>query len=166
MFHLFLVYLLLNKTNLSFIIIVSCTIIFVRLIGLVGRVFANGRGDQGPISGRVIPKTKKKWYLMPPCLTVSIIRYVSRVMWSNPGIGVAPSLHLGVVAIEKGAFGSPLTTIANFTYLVFNKILSKAIVFSIKCVVSCCKQIFSGVFCKTNSFYFIWQDEEWIERSF
>ena len=28
-----------------------------------------------------------------------------------------PPLHLGVVAIEKGAFESPLTKIANFTYL-------------------------------------------------
>ena len=26
-------------------------------------------------------------------------------------------LHLGVVAIKKGAFGSPLTTVANFTLL-------------------------------------------------
>ena len=33
----------------------------------------------------------KKWYLMPPCLTLSIIRYGSRVKWSNPGRGVAPS---------------------------------------------------------------------------
>ena len=33
----------------------------------------------------------KKWYLMPPCLTLSIIRYVSRVKWSNPGKGGAPS---------------------------------------------------------------------------
>ena len=27
-----------------------------------------------------------------------------------------PFLHLGLVAIEKGTFGSPLTTTANFTY--------------------------------------------------
>ena len=27
----------------------------------------------------------KKWSLIPPCLTLSIIRYVSRVKWSNPG---------------------------------------------------------------------------------
>ena len=27
----------------------------------------------------------KKWYLMPPCLTLSIIKYRSRVKWSNPG---------------------------------------------------------------------------------
>ena len=33
----------------------------------------------------------KKWYLMPPCLTLSTIRYISRVKWSNPGKGVAPS---------------------------------------------------------------------------
>ena len=33
----------------------------------------------------------KKWYLMPPCLTLSIIRYVSRVKWSNPEKGVALS---------------------------------------------------------------------------
>ena len=30
-----------------------------------------------------------------------------------------PPLHLGVVAIEKGTFGSPLTKVANFTYLLF-----------------------------------------------
>ena len=27
----------------------------------------------------------KKWDLMPPCLTLSIIRYGSRVKWCNPG---------------------------------------------------------------------------------
>ena len=62
-----------------------------RLIGLVGRVFANDLGDLGSILGHVIPKTFKKWYLIPPCLTLSIIRYVSRVKWSNPGKGVTPS---------------------------------------------------------------------------
>ena len=33
----------------------------------------------------------KKWYLMPPCLTLSIIRYRSRIKWRNPGKGVVPS---------------------------------------------------------------------------
>ena len=33
----------------------------------------------------------KKWYLIPPCLTLRIIRYVSRVKRSNPEKGVAPS---------------------------------------------------------------------------
>ena len=58
--------------------------------GLVGRVFVNGPGDLGSIPGRVIPKTLK-WYLIPTCLTLSNIRYISRVKWSNPGKGVAPS---------------------------------------------------------------------------
>ena len=33
----------------------------------------------------------KKWYLLVPCLTLSIIRYGSRVKWNNPGKGVTPS---------------------------------------------------------------------------
>ena len=52
-------------------------------IGLAVIVFANGPGDLGSIQGRVIPKTQK-WYLILPCLTLSIIRYGSRVKWSNP----------------------------------------------------------------------------------
>ena len=53
--------------------------------------FANGPGDLGLIPGRVIPKTQKG-YLIPPCLTLSIIWYGLRVKWSNSGKGVAPSL--------------------------------------------------------------------------
>ena len=60
------------------------------LIGPVGRVFANGRGDLGSIPSCIIPKTLK-WYLIPPCLTLSNIRYVSRVKRSNQGKGVASS---------------------------------------------------------------------------
>ena len=43
----------------------------------------------------------KKWYLMPPCLTLSIIRYRSRVKWSNPGKGVAPSPTLWCSKLSK-----------------------------------------------------------------
>ena len=32
-----------------------------------------------------------KWYLIPPCLALSNIRYVSMIKWSNPGKEVAPS---------------------------------------------------------------------------
>ena len=53
--------------------------------------FAYGPGGWGSIPGRVILKTKKEWYLMPPCLALSNIRWGSRVKWSNPGNGVAPS---------------------------------------------------------------------------
>ena len=48
-----------------------------RLIGLVGRVFANSPEDQGSIPGRVILETFK---MVPP-----------RVKWSNPGKVAAPS---------------------------------------------------------------------------
>ena len=61
-----------------------------RLIGLVGRVFAYGPVDLGSIPSRVIPKTLK-WYLIPPWLTHSNIRYASRVKWSNPGKGAVLS---------------------------------------------------------------------------
>ena len=33
----------------------------------------------------------KKWYLIPPCLALSKIRYILRVKWSNQGKGVVPS---------------------------------------------------------------------------
>ena len=67
------------------------------------RVFANGPGDLGSIPGRVIPKTLKKWNLIPPCLTLSIIRYGSRVKWSNPGNGVAPSPTPWCSSYRKGS---------------------------------------------------------------
>ena len=50
-------------------------------------VFANDPGNLGTLPCRVIPKTQKR-YLMPPCLTLSFIRYVSRDKWSNPEKGV------------------------------------------------------------------------------
>ena len=55
-----------------------------------GRMFTDGPGDRDSVPGRVIPKTQK-WYVIPPYLTLSCIMYESRVKWSNPGKGVAPS---------------------------------------------------------------------------
>ena len=54
------------------------------------RVFPNGPVDLGSIPGQIIPNTLK-WYLIPPCLTLSNISYVSRIKWSNPGGKIAPS---------------------------------------------------------------------------
>ena len=45
----------------------------------------------------------EKWYLIPPCLTLSNIKYVSRVKWSNPGKGVAPSPTPGYSSYWKGS---------------------------------------------------------------
>ena len=65
----------------------------------------------------------KKWYLIYPCLTLSITRYISRVKWNNPRKGVMPFPTLRIVAIEKGVSGSPSTTVANFTYLYVKNML-------------------------------------------
>ena len=83
--------------------------------GPLASVSVNGPGDECSIPGRVILKTKK-WYLLSLCLTLCIIRYVSRVKWSNPGKELCPCQHLGIVAIEKETFESPLTRVANFSY--------------------------------------------------
>ena len=48
---------------------------------------------------------------MPPCLTLSNIRYVSRIKWSNPEKGVASSLTPRCSNYWKGAFWSPSTTV-------------------------------------------------------
>ena len=65
------------------------------------RVFANGPGDLGSIPGRVIPKTQK--VVLDAILTLSIIRYVSRIKWSNPGNGVAPSPTPRCSSYRKGS---------------------------------------------------------------
>ena len=54
----------------------------------MGRVYTNGPEFNLKSSHS---KGLKKWYFMPPYLTLSSIRYGSRVEWSNPEKGVAPS---------------------------------------------------------------------------
>ena len=69
-------------------------------------VFANGPGDQGSIPGQIIPKTKK---IVLDATLFSTQHYKVRIKgkWSNPGNGVAPSLHHSVVAIEREPSGCP-----------------------------------------------------------
>ena len=69
---------------------IFCKYYYLADIGPVGRVFANGPGDRGSIPSRIIPNTLRKM-VHDTALTLSNIRYVSRVKWSNPGKGVAPS---------------------------------------------------------------------------
>ena len=83
---------------------------------LVVRVFANGPGDLGSIPGRVIPKTQTM------VLHVSLlntqhykVRIKDKVEQSRERSSALP-LHLSVVAIEKGAFETPSTMVANFTF--------------------------------------------------
>ena len=88
----------------------------LKLFGLVGRVFANGPVDMGLIPGHVIPKTLKM------VLDASLrntpqykVRIKGKVEQSRERSSALQ--HLGVVAIEMGAFCTPSTTVAKFTYL-------------------------------------------------
>ena len=65
----------------------------------------------------------RKWNLIPRCLSLSHIRYVSRYVEQCRERSSA--LHLGVVAIEKGAFWSPSTKVANFSYLTYCDLTQK-----------------------------------------
>ena len=77
-------------------------------------VFANGPGDLGSITSRVIRKTQKMVF---DTNLLNTQYQGSRVKWRNPGNGVVPSPTPYEVAIEKGAFGSPSTTVAKFTFI-------------------------------------------------
>ena len=46
--------------------------------------------------------------MIPPCLTLRNIRYVSRVKWSNPGKGLVPSPTPRCSNYWKGSFLIPL----------------------------------------------------------
>ena len=86
-----------------------------RLIGLVGRVLANRPEDMRSIPSRVIPKTLK---MVLGASLLNTQRYKVRIKGKSGAIQgkeLRPPLHLGVEAIEKGAFWSPSTTVANIT---------------------------------------------------
>ena len=72
----------------------------------------------GSIPDRVIPKTLK---MVLDASLLNTQHYKVRIkgkVEQSRERSSAP-LHLGVVAIEKGAFGSPSTMVANFTLLIF-----------------------------------------------
>ena len=56
--------------------------------------------------------------MIPPCFTLSNIRYVSRVKWSYPGKGVVPSPIPWCSSYWKGSL-----LIANFIYLLYIALL-------------------------------------------
>ena len=83
-----------------------------RAISQMSREFANGPRDWGSIPGQVIPKTQKMVF---DAALLNTQHYKVRIKgeveqsreWSST------PLYLGVVAIEKGAFRSPTTKVAN-----------------------------------------------------
>ena len=82
-------------------------------IGKLVRVFANGPGDLGSIPGRVIPKTQKM-VLDTTLLNTQYykVRIESRVKWSNPGKGVAPSSTPWCSSYRKGRLRVTLDNIS------------------------------------------------------
>ena len=66
-------------------------------------MFANDLGDQGSISGRVIPKTQKI-VLEAFLINTQHLKYGSRVRGVIQGKQSHLPLHFNVVAIEKRAF--------------------------------------------------------------
>ena len=72
----------------------------------------------------------KKWYLIPPGLTLGIIRYISRVKWINPGKEVAPyptsqcsSYWKGSLQVALNFDRQPHFYFIQFNWLVFELIL-------------------------------------------
>ena len=74
--------------------------------------FANGQGDLGSIPGRVVPKTQKMVFDASLCNTQHYKVWIKGKVRQYRERSSAP-LHFGVGAIEKGAFGSPSSTVAN-----------------------------------------------------
>ena len=92
-------------------------------IGLMSRVFTNGLGDWVSIPGRVIPKTQKVVVdvaLLNP--QQYKVRIKGKVKQSKERSSTLPYISQGrvLVAIEKGAFGSPSTKVVKFTYYIFS----------------------------------------------
>ena len=88
-------------------------------IGIMVRVFANGPGDLGSIPGRVIPKTQK---MVLDAILLNTQHYKVRIkgkVEQSRETSSALPYTFGVVAIEKGAFGLPSTTVANYTYFTY-----------------------------------------------
>ena len=81
----------------------------------VGRVINNCPGDRGSIPGWVISKTPKM-VLDTSLLNTQHYKVCIKGKVEQSRERSSAPLHLGVVATEKGAFGLPSTTVANFTY--------------------------------------------------
>ena len=76
------------------------------LIGLVSLVFANGPEDLGSILGRVVPKTLKM-VLDTSLLNTQQYKVRTKGKVEQSRERSSAPLHLGAVAIEKGAFSHP-----------------------------------------------------------
>ena len=82
-------------------------------------MIANGPGDQSSIPDQVIPKTQKV-VLYTSLINIQYYKVCTKDKEEQPrGTESSPPQHLGLVAIEKGTFGSPSTTVTNFTLCIY-----------------------------------------------
>ena len=79
-------------------------------------VFANGPGDRDSIPGWVMPKTQKV-VLDASLINTQHYKVQIKSKWSYTGKGERLLQYLGVLAIEKGAFGLPLTMVGQLIYI-------------------------------------------------
>ena len=85
------------------------------MIGMMVSVFAYGPGDLGSIPGRVIPKTQKM-LLDASFLNTQHYKVQIKGKVEQSRERSSPPPYFSIVAIEKGHFRSPSTTVANFTF--------------------------------------------------
>ena len=83
------------------------------ITGMIVSVFANGLGDQGSIPGRLMPKLKNDTsYLLH-----NTQHYKVQIKEANQEKEKHSLVHLGIVAIEKGSFQIPPTTVGQLIYI-------------------------------------------------
>ena len=116
---------LLISHSLVHILFIFPWVNFVTLRRLEGSPIVRETGVQFHVESH---QRLKKWYLMPPCLTLSMIRYGSRVKWSNPGNGVAPSPTPRCSSSWKGSLRVPSTKDAYFTFTAFKDLIPRNLI--------------------------------------
>ena len=79
-------------------------------------MFTNGPGDLASIPGRVIPKTLKT------VLDTSLVNTQQYKVRIKGKVEQSRERSSGVVAIEKGVFWSPSTTVANFRVFLLDRL--------------------------------------------
>ena len=82
-------------------------------IGLICRVFVNGPGDRNSIPSESYLKLKNG---IDAAMLYTQYYQVRIKVGAIQGMELCRPLYLGAAAIENGAFGSPSTKVANFTY--------------------------------------------------
>ena len=82
-------------------------------------------------------KRLQKWYLMLPCLTLSIIRYGSKVKWINPGKRVAPFLTPWCSSYRQRSFRVAIDYGRKLYFFIYSTIDNPKALFSLSTTPRC-----------------------------